>query len=115
MRGYLDGDVMECGDHGRDCLGIGEIYVQKCFIEPSGVEMCYLQGVDREDRRADGQEKVEDVIRWFYASIDVKRDPRIKKYAQLTLRTKWDLEHEGNPRQEPRAEGLRESPPVNIP
>ena len=69
MRGYLDGDVMECGDHGRDCLGIGEIYVQKCFIEPSCVEMCYLQRVGREGGRADSKKEVEEVIRWCYSSM----------------------------------------------
>ena len=45
----------------------------------------------------------------------VKRDPRIKRCAQLTLCTKRDLEHQCNPRQEPRTEGLRENPPVDVP
>jgi hypothetical protein len=45
----------------------------------------------------------------------VKRDSRTNKYARLTLRTERDLEHQGNPRQEPRTEGLRENPPVDVP
>jgi hypothetical protein len=45
----------------------------------------------------------------------VRHNSRTKKCAQLTLRTERDLEHQCNPRQEPRTEGLRENPPVDVP
>jgi len=60
---------MESGDHCWDCPGVGELYVQKRFGEPSRVEVRNLEGIRCEGGGTDGDEEGEHILQRFYPNV----------------------------------------------